>query len=203
MSDPGSITRWISALREGDSSAASDLWRRYYERLVVLARQKLNEDARRMADEEDVVVDAFDSFCRGIQLGRFPVLNDRDDLWQVLVMLTARKAINQRKHAQRQKRGDGHVRGDSAFLSPENEQDGINQVVGSEPTPEFAGQVKEEFQRLLDALGDESLRQVAIAKMEGYENAEIAQQLGVQPRTIQRKLNVIRVIWSDSAILPE
>ncbi len=156
-----------------------------------------------MADEEDVVVDAFDSFFRGIQQGRFPVLNDRDDLWQVLVMLTARKAVNLRKYAQRQKRGDGQVRGDSAFLSPDDERAGIDQVVGSEPTPEFAAQVQEEFHRLLDALGDKSLRHVAIAKMEGYQNAEIAKQLGVQGRTIQRKLNVIRVIWSDFENLPE
>ena len=37
---------------------------------------------------EDVVVDAFDSLCRGVQAGRFPNLDDRDDLWQVLMLLT-------------------------------------------------------------------------------------------------------------------
>ena len=183
MSDQGSISRWVSELRDGRSSVASDLWRRYYERLIGLARHKLRDTPRRMTDEEDVVVDAFDSFCRGIQLGRFPTLEDRDDLWQVLVMLTARKAINQQKHAQRQKRGDGHVRRDSAFHSTDDECAGIDQVVGSEPTPEFAGQVKEEFQRLLEALGDESLRFVAIAKMEGYQNTEIAKRhtAAIQP----------------------
>lgn len=195
--DQGSITRWVSELRDGHNSAASELWQRYYERLIVLARQKLRNVSKRMADEEDVVVDAFDSFCRGIQAGRFPKLEGRDDLWQVLVMLTARKALNQRTHGLRQKRGDGEVRGESVFFSLDSEQAGIDQVVGSEPTPEFAEQVSEEYRRLLEVLGDETLRTVAIAKMEGYQNTEIAEQLGVNTRTIERKLRSIREIWSE------
>lgn len=203
MSEQGSVTRWISELRDGHVSVASDLWRRYYERLVELARQRLRGAPKRVADEDDVVVDAFDSFCRGVQLGRFPQLENRDDLWQVLVMLTARKASNQRKHSQRQKRGDGQVRGESVFFDPDNEQAGIDQVVGSEPTPEFAELISEKYRLLLDLLGDQTLQSVAIAKMEGYQNTEIAEQLGVQTRTIERKLRTIREIWSESEVVAD
>ena len=199
IGDQGSITQWISGIREGRSTAALQLWQRYVERLVRLARQKLRDVPRRAADEEDVVIDAFDSFCRCVRQGRFPRLADRDDLWQVLVMLTARKAADQRKYAQRQRRGLGRNRGESAFLGENGEPGGIDRIVGSEPTPEFAELVSEEFRRLLDVLDDETLRTVAIAKMEGYTNEEIAQRLDVKPRTIERKLHLIRALWSDES----
>lgn len=196
MSEEGSITCWISKLRTGDALAASELWQRFYERLVRTARQKLRDASRRTADEEDVVIDAFDSFCRGVQLGRFPKLNDRDDLWQVLIMLTDRKAANQRNFHRRQKRGGGHVRGESAFFTPEGAANGIDQIVGAEPTPEFTGEVCEEVRRLLDLLDDPTLQTVAVAKLEGFQNAEIAERLQVQVRTVERKLRSIREIWS-------
>ena len=58
-----------------------------------------------MADEEDAALDAFNSFLAGVVRGRFPQLNDRDDLWRLLVVLTVRKAIGQRRDLTRQKRG--------------------------------------------------------------------------------------------------
>ncbi|MDX1948408.1 MAG: ECF-type sigma factor [Pirellulaceae bacterium] len=201
MPDQGSITQWIGDLRDGRSAAAGKLWERYFGRLVGLARKKLRDTPRRMADEEDVVVNAFQSFCAGAAEGRFPKLGDRDDLWQVLVVLTARKAADQMKHQFRQKRGGGVVRGESVFIEKMNGEERalIDQVVGSEPTPEFAAQLTEECGRLLDLLNDETLRAVAIARMEGYSNDEIAAKMGVKTRTIERKLNLIRELWSQQA----
>lgn len=192
LSDEGSITRWISDLKAGHSTAAAQLWRRYHERLVRLAVQKLRGASRRMADEEDVVVDAFDSFCRGVQAGRFSRLDDRDDLWQILVTLTARKAINQWKRETRQRRG-GRPPAETDSSDPD-----VDQIVGSEPTPDFAALVAEEFRLLLARLDDDTLRGVAVAKLEGYHSAEIAQQMGVQTRTVERKLRLIREIWSEA-----
>lgn len=197
MDEQGSITRWIVDIRDGGSMAATNLWKLYYERLVRLAKQKLGSTPRRVHDEEDVVLGAFDSFVRGAQEGRFPQLADRDDLWQVLVMLTARKASNQLKHDRRQKRGGGLVRGESVFQFNAEERAGIDAIVGSEPTPEFAGEVTEECRRLFDLLNDETLRTVAQYKMEGCTNDEIAAKLGVKTRTIERKLALIREIWTE------
>ncbi len=197
MDDQGSITRWLVDIREGGSLAATHLWKVYYERLVRLAKQKLGSTPKRVQAEEDVVLGAFDSFCRGAQAGRFPQLADRDDLWQVLVMLTARKASNQVKHDRRQKRGGGNVRGESVFQYNAEERAGIDAIVGSEPTPEFAGDITEECRRLFDLLGDVTLRTVAQHKMEGCTNDEIAEKLGVKTRTIERKLQLIREIWTS------
>lgn len=200
MSDQGSITQWISDLRGGRSDGANGLWQRYYHRLVGLARKKLRDSPRRVTDEEDVVLAAFHSFCAGAAEGRFPRLDDRQDLWQILVVLTARKAADQLKHHLRQKRGAGLVRGDSVFVENMNgeERAAIDQVAGSEPTPDFAAQITEECGRLLTQLGDDVLRTVAVAKMEGYTNDEIAKRMGVQTRTVERKLNLIREIWTQA-----
>src|SRR6516162_145511 len=105
MSSPGSVTAWIAQLRAGDAAAAQPLWEGYYRRLVGLARQRLLGRPRAAADEEDVALSAFDSFCRGAEQGRFPRLADRDNLWQLLVTITARKALQLIRHERRRKRG--------------------------------------------------------------------------------------------------
>src|ERR687886_50259 len=96
--DDGSVTRWLGRLQAGDPAAAQQLWERYFPRLVGLARQRLRGAPRRAADEEDVALSAFDSFCRGVARGRFPQLHDRNNLWGLLVLITARKALNLAQH---------------------------------------------------------------------------------------------------------
>src|SRR5215471_11580657 len=76
------VTHWIGLLQAGDVAAAQPLWERYFARLVELARSRLRGAGRRVADEEDVALSAFDSFCRGAMGGRFPRLTDSADLWK-------------------------------------------------------------------------------------------------------------------------
>jgi len=133
--------------------------------------------------------------------GRFPQLDDRDSLWRLLVVITANKAIKQLKHEQRQKRGGGTEPAPLGIYPIEPEAEAaLMQVVGAEPTPEFAAQVADEYRRLLDLLGDETLCQVAVWKMEGYGNDEIADQLACSRRTVARKLEAIRIIWSKEPV---
>src|SRR5215470_10539747 len=102
-----SVTVWIESLKTGDRDAAQKLWQRYFEALVRLARARLRGAPKAVADEEDAALSAFDCFCRGAARGRYPRLNDRDDLWRLLVILTERKAIDQARHQRRHKRGGG------------------------------------------------------------------------------------------------
>jgi DNA-directed RNA polymerase specialized sigma24 family protein len=183
----GSVTGWVEGLRRGDRAAAQRLWERYYHRLVGLARRRLKATHRRVADEEDVALSAFDSFCRGAEEGRFPRLSDRDELWRLLVVITARKAGHLARSQTQLKRGGG------AAAAPLE----LEEIVADEPTPEFALQVAEEFLRLLGRLGDAELEAVAVWKMQGATTAEIADRLGYVPRTIERKLRLVRALWSD------
>jgi DNA-directed RNA polymerase specialized sigma24 family protein len=197
MSSRGSVSRCLADLKTGDEVATCELCERYFDQLVRLARKNLRAASRRVADEEDVVVSVLDSLCRGARRDRFPLLTDRDDLWRLLVVLTARKAANQIKHGRRLKRGSGKVRGDTAFgqaNSGESER-GIDGVIGKTPGPATLAELKEEFQKLLAALDDETLQQVAIRSMEGYTKQEIATMLGRSLSSINRKLSRIREIW--------
>jgi DNA-directed RNA polymerase specialized sigma24 family protein len=194
----GSITRWIGELKAGDVAAAQPLWERYFAQLVELARAKLRATHRPapVEDEEDAALSAFNSFCAGAARGRFPLLSDRDDLWRLLVVITARKACAQIQRRTRQKRGGGNVIAESAMAGADSDwPDGLDWVVGTEPTPEFAAMVTEEYRRLLDALNDDDLRRVALDRMEGYTNDEIAARLGCARRTVARRLDLIRKIW--------
>jgi DNA-directed RNA polymerase specialized sigma24 family protein len=192
-----SVTQWINDLKAGDrGEAARLLWQRYFERLARLAQGRLRTAARGPADAEDVALSAFDSFFQGIAAGRFPDLGNRDELWRLLVTVTARKAHNQRRNEGRQKRGGGRVVGEGALAgSDPMGDDFMAQVVGKEPTPEFAAMMTDEYRRLFGCLADESLRVVALLKLEGHSNEEIARSLDCGLRTVERKLEVIRKRW--------
>lgn len=196
----GSITRCVGDLKAGDQAAAQVLWERYFDRLVRLARRRLAMSRRIGADEdeEDAALSAFDSFCAGLAGGRFPRLEDRGDLWRLLVVITARKAAAQADRRRALKRGGdrfridpGHGNGDDSAGS----QDPLIQLVASEPSPEFAAMVADETTYLLERLGDDALRQIALLRMEGYTSDEIADRLGCARRTVARRLDLIRQIW--------
>jgi RNA polymerase sigma factor (sigma-70 family) len=186
MNPDGSVTRCIADLKAGDASAAEQLWRAYFQRLVGLARTKLGRRAPPLADEEDVALSAFKSLCLGAARGRFPELRDRDNLWPLLVVLTAHKATDLIKHQQRQKRGGGQRPDDAA----------LDTLLSREPTPEFSAMVAENCARLLDRL-DPPLRQIAQLRLDGYTNVEIAERLRCALRTVERRLELIRRIWNE------
>jgi DNA-directed RNA polymerase specialized sigma24 family protein len=194
----GSVTRWISALKHGDLAAAQPLWERYFRRLVGLARHRLrgNRPAGLVADEEDVALSALDSVFDGAMRGRFPLLTDRDDLWRLLVVITARKVAAERRRAAALKRGGGRLSHEAvpAGAGPE-ELEWLEHVIDRQPTPEFAAQLAEEWRGLLDFLGNDGLRQVALWRMEGYTTDEIATRLGCTRRTVARRLDLIRRMW--------
>ncbi len=195
------VSQWLSGLAQGDDSAVGHIWETYFNRLVQLARRKLGNANRRMADEEDVALSAFHSLCKGAAAGRFPHIDDRTDLWKLLATITARKAIAQQRYAHRQKRGGGAVRGESALIGGDESQRnaGINQVLGTEPTPEFVVRMNEQCDDLLNKLHDGSLKTIALMKLESYTNQEIADELGYNPRTIEKKLVRIRQKWERQA----
>jgi DNA-directed RNA polymerase specialized sigma24 family protein len=189
MAPEGSVTRWLGPLQEGDPAAAQQLWERYFGRLLGLARKKLQGAPRRAADEEDVALSAFDSFCRNAEQGRFPQLADRDSLWRLLVTITARKAAHQVRDEARQKRGG------AARVTDADADSILEAVLSREPGPEFAAEVAEQCQQLFKRLGDKELEAVALLRMEGYTVEEVAGRLGCAPRSVKRKLALIRTIW--------
>jgi DNA-directed RNA polymerase specialized sigma24 family protein len=195
MSSEGSVSHWIEQLKAGDRAGVEKICESYFQKLVVLARKRLKGTPRRASDEEDIALSALDSLVRRAERGQFAQLLDRNDLWQLLIVITVRKVCDLKRAQQRE---------DQAVVSvaPSRPDDpsaegswGLEQIAAQEPTPELAAQIAEEWQRLLDRLGNDTLRTVAVKKMEGHTNDEIAGLLGVVPRTVERKLRLIRELW--------
>lgn len=191
------ITEWLRGLRYGEAEAAQKLWQHYAQSLEVLARSRLGNFSRTVVDEEDIAQSVFSSICRGAAAGRFDNVNNRDELWWLLLAITKHKAVNFIRRETRQIRGEGRVRCE-AQMGGENGSKAfrLDELVGRDPAPDFVAMLDEEYQGLLAELGDDRLRQIAGLRIEGYEVSEIADKLGVSLRTVERKLNLIRSRWS-------
>jgi DNA-directed RNA polymerase specialized sigma24 family protein len=196
MDSGESISQWICQLKDGQRDAVQKLWEGYFTRLVGMARQWLRHAPTQAAEAEDVALSAFDSFCRRAEQGRFPRLSDRDDLWQLLVVIAFRKACNQIKHEARRRPRHAQLIHASA-LDAEDAAEGplFADLIGREPDPAFAAQTAEEYRGLLARLSNEQLRAIAVWKLEGFTNEEIAVKIGRSVVTVERKLALIRGYW--------
>lgn len=204
--DDDDVSVWIRNLSGGDDEAFRKIFDRYFTKLVRLAKRKVDGLGinRRATGEEDIAQNAMYSFYKRASDGQFQ-LEDRGELWRLLVTITVRKAYAEAKSQRAQKRGGGTVRGESIFMKAGDLEPnvGIGQVLGAEPTAEFATLAAERCKELLDLLGDESQKDVARYKLDGYSNEEIAKMLNCVPRTVERKLQLIREKWSRAAMESE
>jgi RNA polymerase sigma factor (sigma-70 family) len=183
MPTDDSVTLWLNQIKVGERAGVRLLLERYFRRLVQLARSRFQGQSGLAGYDEDVALSAFKSLCLGAERGRFPQLADRDDLWRVLAVLTVRKAIDlQRRHRNREVLGEPN----------------LEQLLSDEPPAEMAAEMAEDYERLLGILGDGELRSVALWKVERYTNQEIAQKLGCVERSVERKLQRIRILWAEA-----
>lgn len=193
-----SVTSLLQAVREDESLASLALWQRYVERLVRLAHKRLTGADRKIVDGDDIASEVFTEFLKGVQDCRFQRLNDRQDFWQILAMLTERRVIAHWRREQAQKRGGGEVLGESALHGAhDNDAHVMHNIVGGEPTPEFAAEFTETLQRLMLSLQDDVLRRLANDQLAGYTQDEMAQRQGIAIPTVQRKLRLIRDTWQQ------
>lgn len=200
----GSVTECLERAKQGESYAQLQLFERYRFALAGLARGRLTGDAARVADADDVVSGAFYDFLVGAVAGRFRKLNDRRDLWQILLTLTQRRVVNQRRYATAQKRTSQRLK-QACLASPEVAECELDQrtffeeqLVDESPSPALAAQLQEEFLVRLEQLDGDKLRSVAISKLAGFSNQEIAAEMDCSLRSVERKLALIRRRWKAS-----
>ncbi|MHC4875152.1 MAG: ECF-type sigma factor [Planctomycetota bacterium] len=189
MSDTNNVSHWIDLVKDGDSSAVNRIWQHYFDRLVQSVRRRLLGQNRAVSDEEDIVLSVFNSFYAAAESGRFPDLSDRDDLWRLLLRMSARKVIDKRRHDLRQRRG-GDVKVHS--LNESGDDEAIIEAIRDEPSPEMVLMMQDSIEHLFSHLGVGHLRDLAVARLEGYSNAELAQRFECSERTIERRLHLIR-----------
>jgi RNA polymerase sigma-70 factor, ECF subfamily len=90
MSDNSSFFAVMSRLQGSDPDAAVRVFERYWQRLLALARSRLDARLQAKLDPEDITQSVFKSFFRRQADGQFN-LTDWDSLWSLLVVITLRK----------------------------------------------------------------------------------------------------------------
>jgi DNA-directed RNA polymerase specialized sigma24 family protein len=171
------ISGWLSQIKRGDRDGVEPIVSRYLRRLSALAAARLRGRPELDGMEEDVALSALKSLCLGAEEGRFPQLDDRDDLWRLLACMTVRKSVDLMR-----KRNHGQA-------MDERE---CERLLSEEPTPAEVAEVTEHIQVILSKLQDPTLQKIAVWKVEGYSNREIAERL----QTVER-LHRIRLLWKD------
>lgn len=188
-----SITIYIEELKKGSENAANTLVARYWPRVVAAASAQLNSTGIRLKDEEDIAVSVFDYLCRQASQGKFSdeKMNDRTDLWLYLSTLIKHKAIDVARKEKAAKRGSGKVVNESA-LESEERPTGLGNFEGIAKTPvEQAIQIEEKTQ-FLASLSNDEIREIVVLYLEGYQQSEIAEKIGLSERTIRRKLELAK-----------
>ena len=185
MTTLGSVSRLIGDVRNGCDSAALALWNRFAPSLHAYARRRLVNSDTAAADDEDAVVTAFQSFLRRCSDGNYPALSSRDELWRLLVTITAHKVLNQVRGQKCRKRGRDFAR---VPFQPED-------LTAATPTPEFCAVMRDQLNHLMSQLTDDGLRAIAQMRLEGYSNREISTKIGRSVPTVERRLRLIRACW--------
>jgi DNA-directed RNA polymerase specialized sigma24 family protein len=193
--DIASISTWLERVKGGDEDAAALLWDRYFRRLLGLARARLVALRRHgAADEEDVVLSAFNDFFGAVRADKYADLHGRNDLWRVLATFVANKAKTLIDRETAAKRGGGRVQGESALGAPHggsSAQVGFDRVESREPDPLLVAEVEEKFRQFLASLNEREA-EITCLLMEGHGTPEIAGRVGRSPATVRRCLAVIR-----------
>jgi RNA polymerase sigma factor (sigma-70 family) len=193
-----SISKWLPALKAGDEQAAQYIWDRYSGFLVKSAKSQLAKLPRGVQDEEDIAQSVFSSVCRGAAAGRLERMKSREDLFWLLLAVTRKKVVDYMRHQNAQKRGPGRVQSEVELAGDADGRDAfsLDKLVGNDRGPDFILMIEEQGQRLLGQLRDARLRRIARLRLEGYRVEEIADQMSIGRRSVERKLRLIRTTWS-------
>ena len=172
-------------------SVSEKLWNKYFERLLRFATRQMRGMPKIASDEEDVTLSVLKSVCLNLR-EQSNIQVDSSGIWCLLVLICKRKIANQYAYQLRGKRDAS--RSESLSQNPAL----LEELQADEIQPQRLIEINESLESLFAALEKEPLKQIALAKVQGYTNQEIANQRNCSLSTVERKLRVIREIWSQS-----
>jgi RNA polymerase sigma-70 factor (ECF subfamily) len=186
MSDAVPDQVLASYCRAGNEDAARQLFDKYMERLVALARRRISQRMASRVDPEDIVQSVFRTFFGRLRAGQFEI-EDQDDLCKLLMRITVHKTLRQVAFHRAAKRNPALEKGQQDVAD-----DRILEVLDSEPTPEATVAFVDQLEHFLARLRPEE-RQVLEMRLQGHSNEEIAAKLKIKhDRTIRRIVERIR-----------
>jgi len=184
MNDPSMVL--VELFREGDEDAAGEMFQRYVERLIAVARNRLSAKMKRRIDAEDVVQSAFRSFFAHAQRGRYEI-EETGDLWRLLVVITINKLRQKVEYHTAAKRGfnrEQSQRQDTSFAFG-------YEAIDKGPSPDAELAVNEEIEQLTAGM-DEIQRRIVELRLKGFGIEEIATEVGRSERTVRRLMDKVR-----------
>ncbi len=185
MAGPRSDDRdLVSDYQAGSESAARDLFDKYCERLMKLAKRRIGQRMASRFDPEDVIQSAFRTFFTRVKNDEF-TFEAEDDLFKLLVRLTVRKTLRRIEHHSAAKRNPNL---EAAQRTDDVEP--FSLVASHTVTPDMEVALIDEFQDFIGNL-PELDRKVIELKIQGYSTVEIAEQVGSYERKVRRVLERI------------
>ena len=188
--EPGSITHWLSKLQAGQSEAAEPIWIRYQAKLVSIATQQLAENPDRSVDGEDLVQSSFGNVCLAVQNGKYPDIDNREDLWGLLYIATVNRVREHYRELRALKRS--HI-SSSQPIDPS--------ILADLQTPFAEAQTADLLEYLLSRLDLEDpshlLRQIALLYLDDHSASSIAKRLHKRKTSVLISLRLIRSIWQE------
>lgn len=173
----------LHGCQNGDESAARELYERFVNRLIGLARSRLSDKMQARVDAEDVVQSVYRSFFRNAQAGRYHIEHS-GDLWRLLASITVNKVRDQVKRHSQKKRS---VDREAAAAPGTPEGDSFERLITAEPSPEAAIMLIEELEHVMRKL-DADRRVILQYRLQGHVVEDIAQLAGCSEQTVRRKL---------------
>jgi hypothetical protein len=188
--EPGSITQWLNRLQAGQSQAAEPIWKRYQAKLVAIASQQLDENPDRSVDGEDLVQSSFRNVCLAVRGGKYPDIDNREDLWGLLYIATVNRV---RQHYREQ---------NALKRSQVSSIQAINPMILQDlQSPIAEAQAADLLEYLLSRLDLEdpshTLRKIALLYLDGHSGSSIARMLHKRKTNILISLRLIRCIWQE------
>lgn len=188
--EPGSITKWLSQLQAGQVQAAEPIWKRYQAKLVSIATQQLDENPDRSVDGEDLVQSSFGDVCLAVRNGKYPDIDNREDLWGLLYIATVNRVREHYRELRALKRF--HM-SSSQPIDPS--------ILADLQTPFAEAQTADLLEYLLSRLDLEDpshvLRQIALLCLDNHSASSIARLLHKRKTSVLISLRLIRSIWQE------
>jgi hypothetical protein len=191
--EPGSITQWLQRLHAGEADAAEEIWIRYYPRVVRLAALQLIKSDDRSIDEEDVAQSTFRTVYLAVMNGKYPDIEDRRDLWRLLLVSTLNRVRRHHRDSHTLKRSVNEL-----VTQDQSRRRLIMEISGPDAQAEMADLIETLFRRLDQEDPTGELRQIALLKLEEHSASAIARRLKRRKNHVLQRVRLIRILWEES-----
>jgi DNA-directed RNA polymerase specialized sigma24 family protein len=182
-------------MRDGDPHAIQKLVERYFRKLSEYAHKKLSARMRLSEDGEDIAILVMHAIARNTQLGRFPNLQHREDLWLHMIFLTQQQVIE--RHREEKVIGQSGITIQNMTDLLEQYSCSLDDFLDDDSGRDRLLEIMDCWNELLKSLEDDRARDIARLKLQGFTNREIASILALVPKTVDRKVQHIMQRWQD------